>query len=482
MAEGPATLPIGTRLGNLEIRGVLGSGSFANTYRAYDSNLDVVLALKEYYPRSLAMRESNLNVIAKPDGASGGFEWGMQRFAEEAKILARLKHPNIVRLFHVFQCFNTAYFTMELLDGSTLKESLQSHGVINEQNGLEAVFRPILDALQLTHSHSVIHRGIEPGNIILVFPAGTPTLIDFGAGMPIGQVDGFAAILTPGYAPFEQYANKAQGPWTDIYALAATVCEAMTGSLPPEAPERMIDDDFQPLVQRKLKGFDPTLLAAIDWGLAPLPKDRPQSIVEWRTRLFPVDTQASASSQKRQSRRAPDASKIFISYRRSDAHHVAGRIYDHLAKEFGDDQLFFDVDSIPYGVDFRGHIDGSMTETAVVLAIVGSDWVSKDWRGRRWFSWRRRGADFVQVEIEQALEMGVPVIPLLIDRTPMPSAALLPATMKDFAYLNASTVRGGRDFRADMSRVVEAIRKLRPEATPSPGAVDEAGQRIVPKA
>lgn len=164
----------------------------------------------------------------------------------------------------------------------------------------------------------------------------------------------------------------------------------------------------------------------------------------------------------------PRPTKIFISYRRSDARHIAGRMYDRLAQEFGDDEIFFDVDSIPVGVDFRSHITGSLKDSAVVLAIVGPAWVNKQWSAKRsFFSPGRPPEDFVETEIALAIASGVPVIPVLVDNVAMPPAVALPSALKSFVYLNGSPVRAGRDFKSDMDRVVAAIREQRGDPTPA---------------
>jgi hypothetical protein len=157
----------------------------------------------------------------------------------------------------------------------------------------------------------------------------------------------------------------------------------------------------------------------------------------------------------------PLGSKIFISYRRSDTRHVAGRIYDRLRGEISENEIFFDVDTVPIGVNFRQSIFGAVNESAVMLVLIGEKWINPTWnRSPIWFGVKSK-EDFVQVEIELALESGLPVVPILVDGVEMPGERVLPDSIIEFASLNAAIVRSGRDFHTDMRYLLDRIRPWR---------------------
>lgn len=274
-----------TRLGEYIIENVLGSGGFGITYRAHDTRLDVSVALKEYFPASLAYRVGGVTVASRPDGVAGGYQWGMDKFLHEATALARLQHPNIVGVRRLFKSNNTAYMVLDYIEGPNLKDWRKHLRRKLEQADLDKLLIPLLGALELVHRKELLHRDIAPKNVMIA-PPFHPILIDFGAARQLvaQQSQTFAALLTPGYAPFEQYVatGRNQGPWTDIYALSASVYELITGQLPPEAPERAVEDKYLPAMEAGKGRFRPEFLAAIDWGLRPMPKDRPQSVADWR--------------------------------------------------------------------------------------------------------------------------------------------------------------------------------------------------------
>ena len=281
-----SALAIGTRLGEYALEAILGSGGFGITYRAHDSRLDISVALKEYFPASLAYRVGGTTVASRPDGTSGGYEWGMDKFLHEAMSLAKLQHPNIVGVRRLFKANNTAYMALDYIEGPSLKDWVKAHRGKLDQAQLDQLLIPLLNALEFVHRKGLLHRDIAPKNIMIASPF-TPIMIDFGAARQLVAQHShtFAAMLTPGYAPFEQYVatGKDQGPWTDIYALSATVYELMTGKLPPEAPERADADKCVPASEVGKGRYRPAFLTAIDWGLRPLPRDRPKTVTEWRT-------------------------------------------------------------------------------------------------------------------------------------------------------------------------------------------------------
>lgn len=159
-------------------------------------------------------------------------------------------------------------------------------------------------------------------------------------------------------------------------------------------------------------------------------------------------------------RRVATAENIFISYRRSDTRHIAGRIYDRLGSEFPKTSVFFDVDKIPIGTDFRAFIETSVNSSFVMLSIIGSSWVNKNWTPS-WVRFSTRAEDFVRIEIELALELGVPILPVLVDEACMPAREVLPKSIAAIGTINAASVRSGRDFHTDMDIVVNKIKSMK---------------------
>ncbi|MFO1082766.1 MAG: protein kinase [Reyranellaceae bacterium] len=276
----------GQAVGRYQIVSVLGQGGFGITYRARDTQLGRDVALKEYLPAALAVRHEGTTVLPRSTAAAADFAWGRERFVDEGRTLAGFEDvPAVVRVFDFLEVNGTAYIVMQLLQGETLEARLRRAGPLAPAE-LERILWPLLDGLERVHAAGFLHRDIKPANIVLD-AAGNPTLIDFGASRAAiaGRSHALTAIFTPGYAAAEQMTSAAQGPWTDIYGLAATFSHAITGSVPPSAFDRMLEDTSQPLAGRDLPGFSRSLLAGLDAGLAVRAAERPQSIAEWRLLL-----------------------------------------------------------------------------------------------------------------------------------------------------------------------------------------------------
>ena len=322
-----AALAAGRRVGRYEILGVLGQGGFGITYRARDTQLGRDVAVKEYLPTALAIRQDGTTVLPRSTDVVEDFVWGRDRFIAEGHTLASLEEaPAIVRVFDFLEANGTAYIVMELLRGETLEARLSARGPLSPAE-VNAILRPLLDGLEHVHTAGFLHRDIKPANILLK-ANGAPTLIDFGASRAAiaGRTAAMTAIFTPGYAAAEQFTSAKQGPWSDIYGLAATIHCAITGQPPPSAFDRMLDDEYRPLVRLRPAGFAPGMLAGIDAALAVRAADRPQSIAQWRAILNDTSNTTVAMSRPRPAPAAPPppASPVMASDGRRPAALYAG--------------------------------------------------------------------------------------------------------------------------------------------------------------
>lgn len=221
---------------------VLGRGGFSYTYKAQDSKLDRIVAVKEYFPASVAFR-TGLTVKAVDTKSQDSYSAGLQSFVDEAKILARFRQENICSVWDYFEENGTAYLIMSYIDGESLDAVLRKcpNGVMNS-GAVRKWLMPLLGALRELHAASYIHRDIKPSNIYITYD-GKPVLIDFGAArVSVGRTHGYTVILTPEYAPPEQSTTdiSAQGPWTDIYAIAAVAYRCLMGTTPPDAHKRIL--------------------------------------------------------------------------------------------------------------------------------------------------------------------------------------------------------------------------------------------------
>ena len=288
----PDALPAQYKLHWYVLERVLGQGGFGITYQARDSNLDKLVAIKEYLPVDTATRRADSTVSPRAQTQSERYSSGLDSFIREARTLARFNHPNIVRVHSVFQHNNTAYMVMEFEEGETLATLLERRQTLSERELLNVVL-PVLDGLALVHAAGFIHRDIKPENI-LVRNDGSPVLLDFGsARAAMGQSRTFTILVAPGYAPYEQYyANgDSQGPWTDIYSLGATCYRTIAGEAPMDAITRSkgvlgsTREMLAPAVERGARRYSPQFLQAIDHALAFAERDRPQTLDQWRREL-----------------------------------------------------------------------------------------------------------------------------------------------------------------------------------------------------
>lgn len=283
----------GTELvSDFTIERVLGAGGFGITYLAVETALDRKVTIKEYFPSDYAARGASNEAGPRSEGSAPDYQWGLERFISEAQTLARFNHPNIVRVYRYFKANQTAYMVLHFEEGQSLKGWLRSLGRAPRQKEIDALIGPLLDALEVVHKADFLHRDIAPDNII-IRNDGSPVLIDFGAarGEIAAHSKTVSALVKPGYSPYEQYAERSsqQGPWTDIYALAATLYHAITGKRPPDAPSRMVKDELVPAREAALASYRKGFLAAIDKALTLNVEARPQSIAVWRGMLLAPD-------------------------------------------------------------------------------------------------------------------------------------------------------------------------------------------------
>ena len=279
-------LPPGYRIQEYELVRVLGSGGFGITYLGYDHNLDKAVAIKEYLPNDLAVRTDNNSVLPKSTQDKADYEWGLARFLNEAQTLARFDHRHIIKIHRFFRAHGTGYIVMEYAEGETLSAVLQRKGTLTEAELKQLLF-PILDGLEAVHEADFLHRDIKPGNIV-IRDDGSPVLIDFGSARQAvaGKSRSVTAIVTPGYAPIEQYSAKGhQGPWTDIYGLGAVCYRCLAGEQPNDVTERLREDPLVPASKRCKGKASAALLGAIDRALRVDEGERPQTIAAWREML-----------------------------------------------------------------------------------------------------------------------------------------------------------------------------------------------------
>ena len=286
-------LPCGTLLRDRYLVGAaLGEGGFGITYIGRDVTLDIRVAIKEYYPNGFTNRNNTVSlVVTAPVTADRKefFEKGRASFLKEARALGKFsQEPGIVNVRDFFEENNTVYIVMEYLNGITLKEHLKQSGPIRYSELLPMML-PLMRSLQKVHGAGLIHRDISPDNIMMV--GDSLKLLDFGAARSVSAEGNrsLSVMLKPGYAPEEQYRSRGrQGPWTDVYALCATVYKCLTGVTPDDATERMYEDTLQP-PSALGAAIPPAAEAALMRGLAVLAKDRLQSVEELIDALLSAD-------------------------------------------------------------------------------------------------------------------------------------------------------------------------------------------------
>jgi serine/threonine protein kinase len=288
LSEHKYSLPAGFRLGQYVIVQLLGHGGFGLTYLADDTNLHRKVAIKELLPIDFAIRETDgTTVVARSQRDRVNLEWARQRFVEEGRTLAAFHHPSILHVYDIFELHGTAYLVTHFIEGRNFEDWLRDGRAIHEEEILPVV-NSLLEALQLVHEQGFLHRDIKPENILMERKSSHPILIDFGnARMATGvKTSNMTAVLSRGYAPFEQYQTKSrQGPFTDIYALGGVLYRAISGAAPDDALDRLEEDKIRVLRDQRIPGYTPKFLATIDKALQMRREDRWQSCEEWKAAL-----------------------------------------------------------------------------------------------------------------------------------------------------------------------------------------------------
>ncbi|GEM_PF-175328 len=279
-------LPKGFKLNIYEIEEELGSGGFGITYKAYDPRLQTYVAIKEFLPANCAVRESDTISVAPRSGAvKQDYQYGLKMFLREAQTLARFRHERIIRVIQFLEANNTAYLVMEYEHGASLAAKIRDTNNSTGENWVRSLLVEAVKGLAVVHDASILHRDIKPSNIY-IRQDGSPVLLDFGSARYAfcGQTMSLTSIVSPGYAPFEQYLSDGdQGPWTDFYGLGATLYWVISGNKPTDATARMAavangrEDPNVPLSRCADATYSQELLECIDWMLEPNIENRPQT-------------------------------------------------------------------------------------------------------------------------------------------------------------------------------------------------------------
>lgn len=295
-------LPNGFQLEEYRIERQISLGGFSIVYLATDASGKAV-AIKEYLPNSLALRQSGGISPVIPEENLGAFRYGMKCFFEEGRALAKLSHPNVIRVLNFFRANDTVYMVMEYEHGHTLQQAIQQRRGHLSERFIRGVFNRMLNGLREVHSHKLLHLDLKPSNIYLRAHNNTPVLIDFGAARQtlLNDRPMLKPMYTPGYASPEHYgAREDIGPWSDIYSVGASMYACLNGGGPPPADEREKAECLQPAVERWAGVCSPELLEIIDWCLRLDHLERPQSVFSLQKALvesFPTDEEKPAEPE-----------------------------------------------------------------------------------------------------------------------------------------------------------------------------------------
>ncbi len=295
MTTESVALQPGSHIGDLQINAILGVGAFGITYLVTDPAIGTRFALKEYLPSKHVSRQDDGKVLPINKQSEQIFKSGLKSFLNEARIVAALDHPNIVKVLRYFEANGTAYFLMPYYQGQPLHHLLESGGAFNREDA-KALMLPLMDALEYIHAEGVVHQDVKPANIYMT-RNGDPVLLDFGVAAADGNGTATANNLgSAGYAAPEQAAaNGNIGPWTDIYALAATLYRCVSGRIPASATDRQerldagYDDPLTAFSELAPTGLYGGLTDAVELGLKLPPKERPGDVGQWKKSFKSLD-------------------------------------------------------------------------------------------------------------------------------------------------------------------------------------------------
>ena len=280
MAHPRDSLPAGTIIDCYCIIKTIGSGGFSLIYLAEDEDTRERVVIKEYLPRKTAARKNGTRVkVIGGEKQWNDFQHGRKLFYREAKTLATMQHPNVVRVRNFFLANDTAYLVMDYEPGKNLGSYIKQRGGGLSTRFIMTVFPPILDALSLIHSRNQLHLDIKPGNIHLR-PGGNPLLLDFGAVRHYAKGPGTktSQVVTAGFSPLEQHRGSGHiGPWSDVYAIGATMRACIEGKPPPSAVKRHAREVMPAAASRFKRRYPLSLLEALDWAMEMDPRLRPQN-------------------------------------------------------------------------------------------------------------------------------------------------------------------------------------------------------------
>jgi serine/threonine protein kinase len=271
----------GTQVGGYEIAKTIGKGGFSLIYLAVDLDEGEEWVLKEYLPKKMARRDRRGHLAPAGEGQSERLERGRKLFFLEARALVSLRHPNIVEVRDFFLANDTVYLVLRYERGKNLGIYVQERGGKLSTRFILRVFLPILDALAMLHARSLLHLDVKPGNIHLRH-GNVPVLLDLGAVHPLtrGHPRG-GQVITAGFSPVEQYYRGGNiGPWTDVYAVGASIRNCMDAKTPPPAVDRYSKDTLVPAQTQFRDRYPAFLLEAVDWAMEMEPGSRPQDAGE----------------------------------------------------------------------------------------------------------------------------------------------------------------------------------------------------------
>lgn len=283
MTQSEIALPAGTELEHYRIDHTLSAGGFGIVYLASNLQADQQVVIKEYMPNKLAQRLPDGFVMPQGEQQQEHHNEGMRLFLQEAAALIKLKHPNIVRVLNFFRANGTVYMVMEYRPGKNLQTYIKRHDGNMSETFLRTIFPPLLEGLKVVHDTGFLHLDIKPGNIHLC-PGGVPLLLDFGAVHPrnTSRKLQITQVVTGGFSPMEQYNLSGYvGPWTDIYAIGATIRACIEGVAPISAKDRHEKDKLRPAKTAFKHRYSTSLLEALDWAMEMDPLLRPQTVDEF---------------------------------------------------------------------------------------------------------------------------------------------------------------------------------------------------------